>query len=634
MRTSNSGASWTVAASKDGSLLAADGSSSVTSNLSRVRFFGQDKQYGWIVGEQGTVLRSVDHGVTWRGINTATTAKINDISCNWDSSTCLVAANDGYAFRITGGTTSPVVENISARVGVTTSSRNLLSAGVANASWYIGLHNGLQKSFDGGDTWTAVPMNYVQSDVARVLVQPDGMGFAYGGNATAPRYFTLHDFMLSSRLYTSTLNPSLPANAKIWKVNVRSLSESTSSAGYTVSASNNGGTNALDWQPLSPSGPQGVLGAGTSYDQTRLENGIVVHFVEDENNGTMPAGSTANDLRLRFTFTTGATSTHQSVFLDRLVVNYTWYVPGSAVNTTDQVGFEASDAAAKTSYLDMSRSTATWNSTLGAIHSPVVPDGWVRNVSGEVTAVLTGYNVKSDWHDDVWVATGSVLSGNSPEYAIYAQANESLPIDADYHVYLLDGKNGTILATSPKLPGKPIKLGAIDADQNGYPEQIMTLVVNDADQAVYVYGFNATTFVEMTNRTFGFSAYDMVVGRTPGPFGMTFAALKGVVAGGGVASASALEAINSTNRSEWHSLPDDRGKYTIAKEIPRSWFFGPYAVEVTVSWTETVSNGQVSNDVLQSASFYDYFLVTPPDALSPPSPVYNVELQTWLRDWR
>ena len=89
-------------------------------------------------------------------------------------------------------------------------------------------------------------------------------------------------------------------------------------------------------------------------------------------------------------------------------------------------------------------------------------------------------------------------------------------------------------------------------------------------------------------------------------------------------------------RMAWGSIPETEGKYTINDPIPRSWLFGPYVVEVGVDWNATVTQDGVPtpSDVVQTARFYDAFLVTPPSALSPPSPVYNAQLTTWYDDWR
>jgi hypothetical protein len=88
----------------------------------------------------------------------------------------------------------------------------------------------------------------------------------------------------------------------------------------------------------------------------------------------------------------------------------------------------------------------------------------------------------------------------------------------------------------------------------------------------------------------------------------------------------------------WERTPDVRGKYIVEKQIPKNWLFGPYVVECTVTWTDHVldssSGTAVAKDVLQEARFYDYFVVTPPNSLVSPSPLYDISLVTWMDDWR
>ena len=42
----------------------------------------------------------------------------------------------------------------------------------------------------------------------------------------------------------------------------------------------------------------------------------------------------------------------------------------------------------------------------------------------------------------------------------------------------------------------------------------------------------------------------------------------------------------------------------------------------------------VTAPLLRNVHVYDYFLVTPPDTVSPSSPIYSARLVTWFDDWR
>lgn len=71
--------------------------------------------------------------------------------------------------------------------------------------------------------------------------------------------------------------------------------------------------------------------------------------------------------------------------------------------------------------------------------------------------------------------------------------------------------------------------------------------------------------------------------------------------------------------------------------VPENWLFGPYLVEVEVTWLEELSavvdGNPLTSSLTRSARVYDYFMVTPPDSLAPPSPLYDVHLVTWFGDW-
>ena len=79
------------------------------------------------------------------------------------------------------------------------------------------------------------------------------------------------------------------------------------------------------------------------------------------------------------------------------------------------------------------------------------------------------------------------------------------------------------------------------------------------------------------------------------------------------------------------------GHFAQSIDVPRHWLFGPYLVEVEVTWGEslsaTVDGVPLSGSLTRSARVYDYFVATPPVVLSPASPVYDVHLVAWMGDW-
>lgn len=80
------------------------------------------------------------------------------------------------------------------------------------------------------------------------------------------------------------------------------------------------------------------------------------------------------------------------------------------------------------------------------------------------------------------------------------------------------------------------------------------------------------------------------------------------------------------------------GIYNFTLDVPDHWLFGPYIVEANVTWNEEVTKvidgSAVTQQFVRNARIYDYFVATPPDALMPPVPMYDVHLVAWFDDWR
>ncbi len=105
---------------------------------------------------------------------------------------------------------------------------------------------------------------------------------------------------------------------------------------------------------------------------------------------------------------------------------------------------------------------------------------------------------------------------------------------------------------------------------------------------------------------------------------------------GSALTGSLLNAIDTNG--DGNPEPSNYGHYNSTANISETWLFGTYVTEVQLDWTESVSKvvsgTPVSQSVVRTARIYDYFVVTPPDGLSPPSPIYDVHLVTWFDDWR
>lgn len=79
------------------------------------------------------------------------------------------------------------------------------------------------------------------------------------------------------------------------------------------------------------------------------------------------------------------------------------------------------------------------------------------------------------------------------------------------------------------------------------------------------------------------------------------------------------------------------GKYNVTIPVDPTWLFGPYVLDAKVTWSEnvsaTVGGVGVTAPLLRNVHVYDYFLVTPPDSVSPASPIYSTRLVVWFDDW-
>ncbi|HVM45142.1 MAG TPA: hypothetical protein VM582_04335, partial [Candidatus Thermoplasmatota archaeon] len=83
--------------------------------------------------------------------------------------------------------------------------------------------------------------------------------------------------------------------------------------------------------------------------------------------------------------------------------------------------------------------------------------------------------------------------------------------------------------------------------------------------------------------------------------------------------------------------PTGIGRHAVEVPIAKHWLYGAYVVEARVTWLERVSgiaNGApLAEDVVRSASVYDYIVVKPSGQEMPASALYDVHLVAWMGDW-
>lgn len=608
MRTTNGGGEWRIASEDDpeSSLVALDGGA-VRGALNGVRFHtgANGSETGFAFGDGGVVLRSTDGGVSWHGIASPTTSKLLDMACLPGTSlACVVVGENGTAYR-TGNALAAAADVAWTELGVaaTMGERKLTSVGFHDAeTGYIGTTNAVLKTYDGGMTWTTLPLNYLENDAYAVNAFPDGTGYVYGGSHVNGRIWFLADYATSGVARTKVLTPELPEGAQIRQVEtIRSnLTMNPGATDLTIWAK----TAEENWAPFVVSttntGSRNVSFAPTPFDGGR-------------------------DLVLEFQLGVKGDKTLFTPAIRHLDLLVTYEHEGE--NKTLPVSVDFGSEA----QLDHANTTAWWNAPIGTLHQSVVQEHWVRNVSGEVLSIRHGYDATGDGRDDAWVSTGGVIALNSPDYNIYAGTDKTRVIDPDNRVYLLDGTNGTILATSASLPGRVVDIELSDVNGDGTPEYVYAGTHDLATGTGTIHCLDARTLESCGGWTSGLGGLnDVEVGLVHGSpyvFGATQAYDQDAVRRGGMVVAYNA----SADRGAWQALPDDRGHYVVTADVPENWFFGPYVVEVEVSWEEAVSG---EDPILRSARVYDYFMVTPPSSLSPPSAIYDVHLVAWYDDWR
>lgn len=608
MRTQDGGQDWEVLTTfqdGNGTTIAPD------VDLYRVKFIDG---VGWALGSGGTVLRSAD-GATWTKLETGSTKKLNDIGCAPPAyTTCLIVGDEGELLTTTNAAhatphfTRTTLAASPATLGVPLGDRPLFSVGWLDAERaYVGTRNSILASFDGAATWTTMPLNYIENDGRVVAVAPDGTGWIMGGGAANGRLWALHDYHIES-MVTSEVLSGVPPGSKITRVEMERSNVTIGETEAVVEVA----TNGDNWASMGAFTPQPALDPLADHRNYTL---TPVDFT--------PASS-GSDFRFRVRMNTSGEQTIASPFIRELKFN--------VFHETGRLYIEP-DLSTATQF-DASESTGAWDTTLRAIRQAYVPEYWVRNVSGEVIDLQTGFDVVGDGRDDVWLGTGGVLSMNSPDYVIYAGTNESRFIQADNRVYLLDGEDGSIEAHSDRLEGNVTAIRLSDRDDDEVPERVLAAVWNATANKSIVYALDPATLTEQWEYTlWGEQATDMEVGRVVGLHNGTYVGtIRGIVGDEGAAHVWNLNATDGDRA--WRILPDDRGHYAITFDVPDEWWFGAYVVEVEVEWTELVEvQGIDPEEVARSARFYDHFTVTPPDLLSPPSPIYTVRLLTWMQDW-
>ncbi|MGL5985842.1 MAG: PKD domain-containing protein, partial [Burkholderiales bacterium] len=106
-----------------------------------------DSNSGWAVGLNGTIVRTVNGGVSWLNQYTGTSAALNALR-TIDANTAWAAGDHGVILKTTDGGSTWAPQSSGASVSL-----QGLTALDANTAWAVGAEGVIVKTTDGGATW-------------------------------------------------------------------------------------------------------------------------------------------------------------------------------------------------------------------------------------------------------------------------------------------------------------------------------------------------------------------------------------------------------------------------------------------------------------------------------------------------
>lgn len=657
LKTTDGGANWLVLSSADGTLVNRNGGA-LDKNLTRVKVVDHDGTWtGWSVGDGGLVARTSSDGATWKELDLGFAYDVSydfrDIGCLPKTpNTCWVVGESGAAFVTYDAlAATPTWTNKTGTEGLPL--RDLFSVGFPeDTRGYIGSGNMVLASFRGSE-WTALPLNYFENDGRVVSTAGDGGGFVFGGTDANGRIWFLQDYHTQSQATTKSFASRLPADAHIYAVQLIDGNVSFAQQQILVNV-----TEGTSWKTLGG----GPIAAGTGGDPRKPTTTAAVWDTQSTDIATY-----GRDFRAQIVFNTSPDKTLLTPSIRELKFRVHYVRLPSNVAGSEDISLDLTDL----DDVDKLATTADWNITTHELRQPFVNESWTRNVSGEVHDIQTGFDITGDSYDEVWVATGDVLSENSPDYIIYAGTDPDRVMEKHNRVYLLSGRNGHPLAVSDKLDGEVRHIRLVDQDSAvAGPEMLFAATWDTSESPIAsgrLYALHPTTLAILWSQSLGREVpADLEVGLLPDA-NPTALVGDGRPAGESETTPHLWSIPHVAPRPAWKSVPDELGRYLIRKAVDPGWFYGPHVVEIAVEWEETVSETQVNfnldsmdeedlppiqaqgcpetipeeecpespegSTVLRAARFYDHFMIAPPQAVLAPNPVYTARLLVWLDDW-
>lgn len=122
--------------------------SGVTTDLTDIAFTGSSLQTGWVVGQDGVILHTVDGGQTWTKVRSPTAKTLVGVTFA-DTQTGWVVGNGGTILRTVDGGS-----NWDAQGSGTAEDLNGVAPASPRVAWVAGDHGTVLHTTDGGSTWS------------------------------------------------------------------------------------------------------------------------------------------------------------------------------------------------------------------------------------------------------------------------------------------------------------------------------------------------------------------------------------------------------------------------------------------------------------------------------------------------
>ncbi len=471
-----------------------------------------------------------------------------------------------------------------------------------NGEWgvLVGDDSVYMETYDGGATWNLLPP-YALTDYNRVNVLENDVANIAGGNTTTRAFAQTHAYMPESVFQTHNLNTL----ADGFYTDITIVTDHRY-AGASTTITMEASVDGTNWFPLDP----------------ELADGIYTGTFGNDSFSSQYVGS---DLHVRFTLGVDISLNQKSFRVNSFAIAADYAIGQSTGQWTDTFLVNAANAGK----VDTAATTADYNATYGHIKSALQNRMWTLHVDGAVNDLAIVADMDGDGGMDVIIGIGETLSAaNLSALGIPA----GLVADQQNRVMAFNGTSGRGLWVSPELPGPVVFVrSAHHAHAYDSVPDVAAIVrmepagAGNYDLLYYLDGLDGSILGDPVNLTMPVTGIEV---------GELKASSLGNELAIGTSPPSTVTRpgyaytyhVPTEPELLWRTNPSFKGVYSFTYEVARNSLFGVYPVEIEVSWTTGAG-------VALAQRSLTYFVVTPPNGAMPTSPIYNIELVTWFREW-